>query len=74
MVLAEPSSSGPLAFLEDEHMTLEQAMTKCTWELMTDEEKAVVNRAIANPTDQTLKQQVIEIQLRNMERRVALVE
>jgi hypothetical protein len=54
-------------------MTLEQAMTKCTWDLLTDEEKAVVNQRIANPNDETLKEKFLEAWRNGMARRVALI-
>jgi len=54
-------------------MTIQQAVAKCTWDLLTDEEKAVVNQYRASLDDQTLKEQVGEIQARVVERRLALV-
>ncbi len=54
-------------------MTLEQAMGKCTWDFLSDAEKAVVEHYKAHRDDPAAKEAVGNILVLVAERRIALV-
>ena len=57
----------------EDKMTIEQAMAVCTWDLLDDSEKAIVEHYKAHRDDPAAKEQFLEVWRKGMERRVALV-